>query len=199
MKLQKTQNTTRKISRTALSVYVLAFLGFIVLLVITEGEHIKERQAREEQEKEERLAKQKAEIRAFAEKYPIEGNLGGQPVAMPALAIRDLQYDDSPTPFSKDRKNYKPKAHGFERPIMAFDFNMNYKTGVLYESWGDISLRQFLDEKAQPASPWVFVGVSSGREAPKISMNKIFFSLYANYKISTKPSRIMILARSFMD
>ena len=51
---------------------------------------------------------------------------------------------------------------------------MNYKTGVLYESWGNISLRQFLDEKAQVASPWVFVGVSSGREAPKVSMNEIF-------------------------
>ena len=112
MKLQKTQNTTRQISRTALSAYALALLGFIAfcLLSLAGYEKFKENQARKEQEREEAYAKQKAEIRAFAEKYPIEGNLGGQPVAMPALAIRDLQYDDSPIPFLRIGKttNLKP-------------------------------------------------------------------------------------------
>ena len=89
------------------------------------------------------------------------GDLGGVPVEMPRNSVRLLQYNGDPG-WGEAREGAIPERT-YESKIFSFGFYIRYTDGTIYDGPSGTMYREYRQQEGLPDSPWVFVGVSSGK------------------------------------
>lgn len=108
------------------------------------------------------------------------------PVKMPEGFVSLLEYNDSPGLDPEKWRTYKPSKRTFQSPIMSFGIVVNYKTGEIFDS-SQYPIGTAEEWRELPNSPWVDVGISSGRNYQKPPHLNKYLEYIETFKEKTKP------------
>ena len=89
------------------------------------------------------------------------GDLGGVPVEMPRESVHLLQYNGDPG-WGEARVGPIPERT-YESKIFSFGFDIRYTDGTIYDGPSGTMYREYRQQEGLADSPWVSVGVSSGK------------------------------------
>ena len=89
------------------------------------------------------------------------GDLGGVPVEIPRNSVHLLQYNGDPG-WGEARVGPIPERT-YESKIFSFGFDIRYTDGTIYDGPSGTMYREYRQQEGLADSPWVSVGVSSGK------------------------------------
>ncbi|MBE0442439.1 MULTISPECIES: hypothetical protein [Gammaproteobacteria] len=95
------------------------------------------------------------------EQDTVIGDLGGVPVEIPRESVHLLQYNGDPG-WGEARVGPIPERT-YESKIFSFGFDIRYTDGTIYDGPNGKMYREYRQQEGLPDSPWVSVGVSSGK------------------------------------
>lgn len=92
------------------------------------------------------------------------GSLGGIPIRFSSYITHGpVEYEDTPTAFSREWKTYKAPPRTLQSAIAAFGFDLNLETGKIFDLRKD-SISSFYEEKGKPNTPWASVSFYGSKE-----------------------------------